>query len=100
MSRTGPDSAVTAWCAPGLAGYAARLLESAGETVREITEHPWMAGRTDVILTASVVSFPLPERVQAEGEAPPAIRYAVLEAARLGIDAGAIWPWPPAAPPT
>jgi hypothetical protein len=42
---------VVAYCAPGLKGYATRLLETNGERVREVIEHPYMAGRTDVILT-------------------------------------------------
>lgn len=45
-----PGSPVTAYCAPGLRGYATRLLEHTGDEVREVIEHPWMAGRTDVIL--------------------------------------------------
>ena len=54
-----PDSPVTAYCAPGLAGYAERLLDTSGEIYREVIEHPGMAGRTDVILAADPV-FPLP----------------------------------------
>jgi hypothetical protein len=45
-----PDSPVAAYCAPGLKAYATRLLEDRGEVVREVIEHPWMAGRTDIIL--------------------------------------------------
>ena len=45
-----PDSAVIAYCAPGLKEHAARLLDAQGEVYREIIEHPWMPGRTDVIL--------------------------------------------------
>ncbi len=52
-----PDSPVVAYCAPGLMGYAERLLES--EVYRELIEHPWMTGRTDVIL-ATDLTFPLP----------------------------------------
>ena len=45
-----PSDLVVAYCAPGLKGYAICLLESNGERVREVIEHPWMIGRTDVIL--------------------------------------------------
>ena len=46
-----PASLVVAYCAPGLKGYAARLLETNNDVVREIIEHPYMKGRTDVVLT-------------------------------------------------
>jgi hypothetical protein len=46
-----PAELVVAYCAPGLKGCAERLLESNGERVREVVEHPYMTGRTDVILT-------------------------------------------------
>ena len=46
-----PVTAMTAYCAPGLKDYAIRLLESNRERVREVIEHPYMAGRLDVILT-------------------------------------------------
>ena len=45
-----PASAVVAYCARGQKGYASALLEARGEVVREVIEHPWMAGRLDVIL--------------------------------------------------
>lgn len=45
-----PESVVTAYCAPGMAEYAARLLEMRGERYREVVEHPYMAGRLDVVL--------------------------------------------------
>lgn len=45
-----PDSPVTAYCAPGLTAYATALLESRGEVVRAVVEHPWMTGHTDVML--------------------------------------------------
>jgi hypothetical protein len=51
-----PDSPVVAYCAPGLKAYAERLLDTSGETYREVIEHPWMAGRADVIL--AVDRFP------------------------------------------
>jgi hypothetical protein len=46
-----PAELVVAYCAPGLKNYATRLLETNGDRVREVIEHPAMAGRTDVILT-------------------------------------------------
>lgn len=54
-----PASTVAAYCAPGLKGYAERLLDTSGETYREVIEHPWMAGLTYVVLAADPV-FPLP----------------------------------------
>jgi hypothetical protein len=45
-----PAEMITAYCAPGLKGYATRLLESNRERFREVIEHPYMSGRTDVIL--------------------------------------------------
>ena len=54
-----PASLVVAYCAPGLAAYAARLLEDNGDVVREIIETQAMAGRTSVILATDPV-FPLP----------------------------------------
>jgi hypothetical protein len=61
---TGPadtpaETAVVAYCAPGLKGYATRLLASNGDQVREVIEHPWMTGRTDVILMVDDPYWPL-----------------------------------------
>ena len=55
MTDAGGDPAelVVAYCAPGLRNYATRLLETNGERVREVIEHPYMAGRTDVILVTN-----------------------------------------------
>lgn len=47
----GPAELVVAYCAPGLKDYATRLLETNGDRVREVIEHPWMAGHLEVILT-------------------------------------------------
>src|SRR5215472_14292512 len=47
----GPAELVVAYCAPGLKNYATRILEANGERVREVIEHPYMTGRTDIILT-------------------------------------------------
>jgi hypothetical protein len=47
---TGESDPVVAYCAPGLKEYATRLLDSRSEQYREVVEHPWMEGRTDVIL--------------------------------------------------
>ena len=70
-----PDSAVVAYCAPGLKDYAARLLECKGEVVREIAEHPWLAGRTDIILAADPIFpdpiFPDPGPVQTDRDEAP-----------------------------
>ena len=49
----GPPWPVVAYCAPGLKAYAERLLETTGDQATAIIEHPYMAGRTDVILTTS-----------------------------------------------
>jgi hypothetical protein len=49
-----PNSAVVAYCAPGLKYYViSALLEY--ETVREVIEDPAMTGRTDVVLSADPV---------------------------------------------
>ena len=48
-----PGSPVAAYCAPGLAGYATRLLDTCGVTYREVFEDPLMTGRTDVILATA-----------------------------------------------
>jgi hypothetical protein len=45
-----PDSAVIAYCAPGLKEYASRLLDDSGEVYREVIESPDMVGRMDVRL--------------------------------------------------
>lgn len=45
-----PDSAVVAYCAPGLKEYASRLLDDSGEVYREVIERPDMSGRLDVKL--------------------------------------------------
>ena len=50
-SAADPAEPVVAYCAPGLKDYAARILEANGERVREVIEHPYMAGHTDIILT-------------------------------------------------
>ena len=47
-----PAPLPAAFCAPGLAGYAARLLEGKNEKVSEVIEHPYMTGRTDILLVA------------------------------------------------
>jgi len=46
-----PTELVVAYCAPGLKNYAERLLATNGDRIREVIEHPYMTGRTDVILT-------------------------------------------------
>lgn len=46
-----PAAAVTAYCAPGLRDYAATLLALNGEQAGRIIEHPYLKGRTDIILT-------------------------------------------------
>jgi hypothetical protein len=51
-----PVNPVVAYCAPGLRGYAIRLLETNGDQVREVIEHPWMTGRTDVIIAVGALS--------------------------------------------
>jgi len=56
--KINPDSAVAAYCAPGLKGYAASILGN--EEVREIIEDPEMAGRTDVILAVDVAWYTRP----------------------------------------
>lgn len=45
-----PDSAVIAYCAPGLKAYASKLLDDSGEVYQQVIERPSMAGRTDVVL--------------------------------------------------
>jgi hypothetical protein len=47
--KINPDSAIVAYCAPGLKEYVATTLGD-GEEIREIIEAPWMINRTDVIL--------------------------------------------------
>jgi hypothetical protein len=64
-----PGSAVTAYCAPGLKNYATSLLEHRGEVVREVAEHPWMAGRTDIILAADP-DWPITFPVELNGDWP------------------------------
>ena len=46
-----PAELVTAYCAPGLRDYATKVLESRQERVREVIEHPYLAGHLDIILT-------------------------------------------------
>jgi hypothetical protein len=57
MTLIDPDTPVVAYCAPGLKDYATRLLEHNGETVREVIEHPHMAGRLDVVLMVSAADM-------------------------------------------
>lgn len=42
---------VTAYCAPGRETITALTLLLRGEKAGRILAHPWMAGRTDIILT-------------------------------------------------
>lgn len=65
-----PASPVAAYCAPGLAAYAERLLDTSGETYREVIEHPWMAGFTYVVLAADPV-FPPPGDLPFPPAGPP-----------------------------
>lgn len=45
-----PDSPV-AYCAPGYRAQAEQILRDHGEWPLLITEHPYLAGHTDVIIT-------------------------------------------------
>jgi hypothetical protein len=47
-----PDDYPVAYCAPGRRYAAALALALKGEQVERITEHPWLEGRTDVIVMA------------------------------------------------
>jgi hypothetical protein len=59
-----PDSAVAAYCAPGLKEYAISLLGN--EEVREVIEDPNMAGRTDVVLATDPGWLTKPRDVEAK----------------------------------
>ena len=48
-----PAHLVVAYCAPGLKNYATRLLETNGDRVDEVLEHPSMVGRADVLQATS-----------------------------------------------
>lgn len=69
MTQPEPDTPVTAYCAPGQRGVAELLLALRGERYRELVEHPWLAGRTDIILAADP-QFPLPADWSWRGETP------------------------------
>jgi hypothetical protein len=57
------DDLVVAYCAPGLKNYATRVLQSNGEHVREVIEHAYMAGRTDIILATDTGDGWLPPEI-------------------------------------
>ena len=63
-----PAELVTAYCAPGLKDYATRLLESRQEGFREVIKHPYMTGRTGVVLTTDPNYWDLGPPVHSEEE--------------------------------
>jgi len=60
VSVTPCPSLPTAYCAPGQRVYAGIILALKGEQVADIVEHPWLDGRTDVLIVNPAV-FDLPK---------------------------------------
>jgi hypothetical protein len=51
MAEGDPADAIVAYCAPGQKDHAVRVLADRKERYREVIEHPYMTGRSDIILT-------------------------------------------------
>lgn len=60
----------TAYCAPGRRMISALTLMLEGEQVAEIVEHPWLAGKTEILIVAPAV-FDLPEYDPGDFQCPP-----------------------------
>jgi hypothetical protein len=48
------DTSLVAYCAPGCKAMAELVLAIRGERVREIVEHPWLAGDDDTVIVADM----------------------------------------------
>jgi hypothetical protein len=65
-----PAQAIVAYCAPGQLDHARRFLASRKERYGELVEHPYMAGRTDIVLTTDPVQAGEDMRRQGRPEEP------------------------------